>query len=217
MQQEELLRVLSSVAGGIAKARGRDTEVVVHDLNKMEMVYIANGNITGREVGSKMDKSVYKMILEQADEDGHMIGYSSSVPSGKHLRSSHIIIRDDAGEPAALMCINEDNSKLEEIRDYLNYMIHVKNDEDDNNVTSNIQKVAQRAVMNAVRSLSTSEFETKEGKINLLKHLKKQGVFDVKATTPYICKVLSISQTTLYNYLREIKNDEDEIPTLPIK
>lgn len=216
MQHEELLRVLSSVAGGIAKARGRDTEVVVHDLDKMEMVFIANGNITGREVGSKMDKSVYKMILEQADEDGHMIGYSSSVPTGKKLRSSHIIIRDDKGEPAALMCINEDNSKLEEIRDYLNYMIHVKNDEDDN-VTNSIQKVAQRAVMNAVRSLSASEFESKEGKINLLRHLKKQGVFDVKATTPYICKVLSISQTTLYNYLREIKNEEDELPSLSIK
>lgn len=216
MKQEELLRVLSSVAGGIAKAQGRDTEVVVHDLNKMEVVFIANGNITGREAGSKMDKSVYKTILEQADEDGHMIGYSSSIPTGKHLRSSHIIIKDEAGEPAALMCINEDNSKLEEIRDYLNYMIHVKNDEDDN-ITNNIQKIAQRAVMNAVRSLSTSEFETKEGKINLLKHLKKQGVFDVKATTPYICKVLSISQTTLYNYLREIKNEEGESGTIEIK
>lgn len=220
MKQEELIRVVTGIAKGIAKLEGRDTEVAVHDLHEMQMVFIANGNITGREVGTRMDKSIYKMILRQADEDGHMIAYNSVSEKGKKLRSSHFIVRDEEGEPAVLVCINQDNSKLEEFRDCINYMIHVNTEEDSITPPENgqniIQHVAQNAIMNSIWKMTSGDLDTKEGKIALLKELKRQGIFDVRATTPYICNALSISQTTLYNYLREIKNEEDEEPT-PIK
>jgi len=212
MNQEELLRIAISIASGIAKLEGRDTEVVVHDIHKMKMVFIANGYITERQVGSKMDKSIYDMILKQADEEGHMIGYGSMSAKGRKLRSSHFIVKDENGEPAALICINQDLSKLEEFRDYLNYMIHVNGDDDEGGVGSGniIQHVTQNAIMNSIWKMTSGDLDTKEGKIQLLKDLKRQGVFDVRATTPYICKALSISQTTLYNYLREIRNEEEE-------
>ena len=211
MEQEELLSILKSVAGGIAKMMGRDTEVVVHDLQKMEMVFIANGYVTDRAVGTKMDKSVYQMIVQQADEDGHMIGYSTMSEKGRKLRSSHILIHDKEGKPAALICVNQDHSKLEELRDYINYLIFAKDDfsaeePEDGNL---IQSVTQKAIMNSMWKMTASDLDSKEGKIALLKDLKRQGVFDVKATTPYICKSLSISQTTLYNYLREIRAEEE--------
>ena len=71
--------------------------------------------------------------------------------------------------------------------------------------------MAQNAIMNSIWKMTSGELDTKEGKINLLRDLKRQGIFDVRATTPYICKALSISQTTLYNYLREIRDDEDDL------
>ena len=197
MKQEELIKIMIGVAKGIAKVEGRDTEVAVHDLHEMQMVFIANGNITGREVGTRMDKSIYKMILRQSDDDGHMIAYRTMSEKGKRLRSSHFIIRDEKGEPAVLICINQDDSKLEELRDYINYKIHVNTDEECSPGDSG-------------GNIIQNDLDTKEGKITLLKELKRQGIFDVRATTPYICKALSISQTTLYNYLREIKNEGDE-------
>lgn len=222
MKQEELINVVIGIAKGIAKLEGRDTEVAVHDLHEMQMVYIANGNITGREVGTRMDKSIYKMILRQVDDDGHMIAYNSVSEKGRKLRSSHFIIRDEEDRPAVLVCINQDNSKLEELRDYINYKIHVNTEdgqyapeEDGQNI---IQHVAQNAIMNSVWKMTSGELDTKEGKINLLRDLKRQGIFDVRATTPYICKALSISQTTLYNYLREIRDEEDEpLPPIQVK
>ena len=216
MKQEELIKIIIGVAKGIAKVEGRDTEVAVHDLHEMQMVFIANGNITGREVGTRMDKSIYKMILRQSDDDGHMIAYRTMSEKGKRLRSSHFIIRDEKGEPAVLICINQDDSKLEELRDYINYKIHVNTDEECSPGDSGgniIQNVAQNAIMNSIWKMTTGDLDTKEGKITLLKELKRQGIFDVRATTPYICKALSIS---LYNYLREIKNEGDEEIT-PVK
>lgn len=210
MKHEQLLEVLMNIACGIAKLMGRDTEVVVHDLYKMEMVYIANGYVSDRSVGVKMDQSVYQIIINQADEDGHMIGYSSTVDKGKKLRSSHFLIRDEAGEPEALICINQNLSKLEELRDYINYLIYVKDDSLEEPEGGNIiQSVTQKAIMNSMWKMTAADLDSKEGKIALLKDLKRQGVFDVKATTPYICKSLSISQTTLYNYLREIRAEEE--------
>ncbi len=218
MNQEELINVVVGIAKGIAKLEGRDTEVAVHDLHKMEMVFIANGCITGREVGTRMDKSIYKMILRQADEDGHMISYNSVSEKGKKLRSSHFIVRDEDGNPAVLVCVNQDDSKLEELRDYINYKIHVNTDQDDTTSANDghniIQHVAQNAIMNSIWKMTSGELDTKEGKIELLKDLKNQGIFDVRATTPYICKALSISQTTLYNYLREIRGEEEPESTV---
>ena len=220
MKQEELIKIMIGVAKGIAKVEGRDTEVAVHDLHEMQMVFIANGNITGREVGTRMDKSIYKMILRQSDDDGHMIAYRTMSEKGKRLRSSHFIIRDEKGEPAVLICINQDDSKLEERRDYINYKIHVNTDEEECSPGDGggniIQSVAQNAIMNSIWKMTTGDLDTKEGKITLLKELKRQGIFDVRATTPYICKALSISQTTLYNYLREIKNEGEDDST-PVK
>lgn len=120
-----------------------------------------------------------------------------------------------------LICINQDDSKLEELRDYINYKIHVNTDEECSPGDSGgniIQNVAQNAIMNSIWKMTTGDLDTKEGKITLLKELKRQGIFDVRATTPYICKALSISQTTLYNYLREIKNEgEDDSTPLRLK
>lgn len=215
MEQKELLDVVIGIAKGIAKLEGRDTEVAVHDLHEMQMVYIANSNVTGREVGTRMDKSIYEMILRQVDDDGHMIAYNSVSEKGRKLRSSHFIIRDEEGQPAVLICINQDNSKLEELRDYINYKIHVNTEDEkyelEDNTQNIIQHVAQNAIMNSIWKMTSGELDTKEGKINLLRDLKRQGIFDVRATTPYICKALSISQTTLYNYLREIRDDEDDL------
>lgn len=211
MEQQEILRILEGVAGGLGKLMGRDTEVVVHDLQNKEITYIYNGNITDREKGSRMPDSVYEMIMSQADDDDHMIAYSSTSAKGKHLRSSHIIIRNSEGMPAAIMCINQDTSHLEDMRNYLNYMLLTNGNGETADSTENmIQTVTQKAIMNSIWKMTSSDLDSKEGKIELLRDLKKQGIFDVKATTPYICKALSISQTTLYNYLREIKNEDEK-------
>ena len=209
MEHKELLEVLAKVAGGIAQTMGKDTEVAVHDLKRREMYSIANGHVTDRKPGAEMPETVYEMIMGLADENDYMTGYSGVSSKGKNLRCSHIILRDDSGEPAAMMCINQDNSKLEDIRNYINSLIEVKdpNALDLENDRS-IKSITQQTIMNATWNMSDADLSSKEGKIQVIKELRRQGVFDVKAMTPYICQSLQISQTTLYNYLREIKNEE---------
>ena len=62
MTQEERLDILAQVASGITKLMGSDTEVVLHDLTKREIVFMHNNNITGRERSYRINPGVYDVI-----------------------------------------------------------------------------------------------------------------------------------------------------------
>lgn len=217
MTQNERLEILKSVAVGIAKMMGKDTEVVLHDLYKGEVEFIVNSHITGREVGYKMNTAVYEAIMEKVDDDGHLIGYSSQSGAGKKLRSSHMLFKEEDGTPCVLICINQDTSKFEEAINYLASTVEFKHISDDTGNQDEldildenfIQKMTQKAILDSVEKMKPTDISTKEGKIELLRRLKLQGIFNVKDAVPYVCRILSISQATLYNYLRDLRSEEE--------
>ena len=186
---------------GFSKLLGPDTELALHDLKTRELVYIVNGGITGRDAGYRMESSVYDAILELVDENGLVIGYPSRSREGKTLRASHIVLRDADGKPAALLCINQDTSKWEAVRDLIDAMISSRSE-------NYIQTMTRRVIMDVVEQAKPVNLENKEVKLGILQKLESKGVFSVKDAVPIVCKTLSISQATLYNYLRELRSRE---------
>lgn len=220
MTQEERLDILAQVASGIAKVLGDDTEVVLHDLTKREIVFMHNSKITGRERNYRINPTVYDVISNLADGEGHLIGYASKSAQGKKLRASHFMFMDEDNNPAAMICINQDPSRIQEIISYLSESIKIRDvDETAVNDTSYslndedyIQNIMKDAIIKSVKQLDPGYINTKEGKLMLLRKFKFQGVFSVKEAVPFICETLSISQATLYNYLREIRDEEGREP-----
>lgn len=211
MEQNELLYLLKGMMRGFSSMFGSETELVLHDLEKMEVVYIINGHITGREAGYRMDPSVYETMIDLADEDGFTSGYSSHSTDGTPLRSCHFIVRDTEDKPRAMICMNQDTSALEKARDILNNLIGARNiviptDRDDTNY---IQKITQQVIIDVIQRQKPTVIDTKEAKLEALRKLEQQGVFAVKDAVPAVCRQLSISQATLYNYLREIRSQND--------
>lgn len=213
MKQEERLAVLKNIVLGMGKLLGSDTEIVLHDLQKKEMVYIVNGHITGRSPGYRMDLSVYDVIENLVDEDGHLIGYGTKSARGRALRSSHFIVRDEDGVPAALICINQDTSRLQAAREVLDSLIRLQplssaEPEETADETNYIQKITRQTIIDSIEKMKPTSIDTKEGKLRVLQQLEIKDVFAVKDAVPSVCRLLSISQATLYNYLREIRNQE---------
>ena len=225
MTQEERLDILAQVASGIAKVLGDDTEVVLHDLTKREIVFMHNSKITGRERKYRINPTVYDVISNLADGEGHLIGYASKSAQGKKLRASHFMFMDEDNNPAAMICINQDPSRIQEIISYLSESIKIRDvDETAVNDTSYslndedyIQNIMKDAIIKSVKQLDPGYINTKEGKLMLLRKFKFQGVFSVKEAVPFICETLSISQATLYNYLREIRDEEGREPYNELK
>lgn len=225
MTQEERLDILAQVASGIAKVLGDDTEVVLHDLTKREIVFMHNSKITGRERNYRINPTVYDVISNLADGEGHLIGYASKSAQGKKLRASHFMFMDEDNNPTAMICINQDPSRIQEIISYLSESIKIRDvDETAVNDTSYslndedyIQNIMKDAIIKSVKQLDPGYINTKEGKLMLLRKFKFQGVFSVKEAVPFICETLSISQATLYNYLREIRDEEGREPYNELK
>lgn len=206
------MKTCQQIINGFSKLLGKDTEIVLHDLKKGELVYIVNGYVTDRSIGYKMDSSTYEMILGMAGEEDDLIGYPSRSNGGRNLRASHIVIRDASGVPAALICINQDTSGWEAVRDMIDSMIarhSMSNREEVSDTSENyIQNVTRQVIMDAVERSKPANLESKEVKLSILWKLETKGVFSVKNSVPIVCSMLSISQATLYNYLREIRSRE---------
>ncbi len=107
------------------------------------------------------------------------------------------------------MCINQDISKFEEFSAILSAMIRInplcEQEDGDPQSENYIQKMTQQVILDAIGQAKPTSLDNKDAKIQILQKLEQRGVFAVKDAVPTVCQLLSISQATLYNYLREIR------------
>ena len=202
---------LISFTKGLAELLGKETEVVLHDLKEKKIIYIENGHITGRTIDSPQDTKYIHTIISLADKENHLVGFSGTSKSGRPLRTSHFIFRDDNNIPIALICINQDLTSLISLRNQLNALINTKSPDEINNFESNdnfIHTVTKRVIYNEIERIKPSKISSKDVKLRIIAALDEKGIFDVKDATTFICEELSISQATLYNYLREIRQSK---------
>ncbi len=207
---DKLLSMLKGLASGLALLLGSNTEVVVHDLKLREVVFIEHSHITGRSVGYHGDELMYSSVLELAQQKSdQLIGYKSTSPSGKPLRASHFLFRDEQGEPSALLCINQDISFQLEAKKMLEQQLFLQSMQEEETFSENdenyIQKTVKQVILRSIERLKPFSIDSKEGKLEVIRLLEYQGIFAVKDSVPQVCEILSISQATLYNYLRELR------------
>lgn len=224
MTQEERIDLLTQVATGMAKLMGEDTEIILHDLTTRKVVYMFNNEISGRDYSYRINPAVYDVINKLADGDGHLIGYATKSASGRMLRSSHFMFTDEENRPAAMICINQDIAKMQQVIDYLQKMIDFnKTDEEyglhpkDLPGENYIKHVAVQAANEILASVDPKELATKKGKMEVLRLCKQKGLLEIRDAIPHLAAALSISQATLYNYLREIRTEEEQRPINGLK
>lgn len=206
MNRNQLFDTLISTAHGLHKMMGSNTEIVLHDLVNRRILYIANSQITGRDKNYRISESTYKTIINMADEDGHLVGDSVRSAIGD-LRTSHFIYYDD-DVPVALLCINQDVSKLEESIYYLESLLKISNPDKQSSPglgDNHILRTAKQIIIDSMDKLRSSEVNTREGKLKLLTILYNDGIFEIRDSANLVCNALGISRTSLYNYLRELK------------
>ena len=89
---------------------GPSCEVLIHDLQgdlDIILVYIENGTITNRHVGDGPSHVVLDVLNYDDGSEGRF-GYLTKTKDGRILKSSTMYIRDDNGNIAYLLGINQD-------------------------------------------------------------------------------------------------------------
>lgn len=114
-ERERLVTLLSGLVEPLGRALATGSEVVLHDIARLpESIVAAYGDVTGRRVGDPATD----VLLEIVAQDGpdHLVGYETTLPDGRTMRSSTVLVRDRFGVPVAALCVNTDVGAWEALR-----------------------------------------------------------------------------------------------------
>jgi len=206
----------------LAKTFGPDCEVLLHDASNLEnsVIAIKNGHVTGRKVGSPMtDLGLYFLKSDLFKDTEFIANYQTESKDGKKLKSTSIFIRDNKKKIVGFLCINYALDHLTEIRRKIDDFCAVNKDVDKNIFnneekeeifTDNLDDLLEKVFIKAREKVGKPiEKMQKDDKLEIVRYLQKKGVFLVKGNIDKIAKKLNVSRYTVYNYLSEIKPDNN--------
>lgn len=209
---------------------GPDFEVALHDISDPDnsIIAIANGYISGRNLGGALTDHAKKILSERVYEHSDSrINYAGLVTeSGNTVRSSTFFIKDQNGELQALLCINYDDSRHRDLIDQLLKLRHPDDFVEANfvynrekaraealpgvaaesfhgSVTSVTKEVVDKIVQDSgvpVERLTTDE------KLNIISILNEKGIFLMKNAVKHVARELKCSQASVYRYVNKIHN-----------
>ena len=192
---------------------GPNVELVLHDLTldyEHTIVDIRNGHVTGREIGGTGDILGLEFIRNPEDT-GIYYNCIEYTKDGKTLRSSTRFFRDEEGKPAFSIGINEDITKLVELGQYIQQKTVLSSPElSSDYYRGDVQEMLQHLMDSAQLMIGkNTSLMTKEDKMKHIKFLDDHGAFLITYSNAKVCEALDISQFTLYNYLRALRNEKE--------
>ncbi|WP_408006993.1 transcriptional regulator [Pseudalkalibacillus sp. A8] len=200
-----LLKPYISVAEGIAKTFGEFCEVVLHDLTdySSSIIAIFNGHVTGRKVGSPITNLGLEIIKKGLDGEDNLINYSNTSLQQKSIKSSSMIIRDEAGNIIGCLCINIDTAYLKMAKSFIENLI---SNEPDNHkkeeFSPSINDLKGQLINEAVERIGKPiPLMNKVEKEKFISYLDNKGLFLIKGAIQTVADLLGISKYTMYNYL----------------
>jgi len=208
---------VSQVINFLEEHLGEYSEIVLHNLAlsyERTIIDIRNGHITGRKLGECGTNLGLEMIRGTIKDDDRY-NYITNTRSGKVLRSSTLMIKDNGKKLVGSLCINTDITELLRFENYLqrvsNYSHTEKTSEKTEEIfATNINELLEYFINQAQKLIDKAvPIMSKKDKIRFLNYLDKKGVFLITYSSEKVCEYLNISKYTLYNYLETIRNRDE--------
>jgi len=230
----EMTRRFASVVEFLGSVLGPDYEITLYDLETElhAVVAIANGRISGQTLGSPLPVAAEALLrAEPSDRGDSILNFTSHLQSsGKAVRSSALVLRDDTGKAVGLLGINFDDSRFLALSSGILALIHPDNfvrreyaaalrPEDAGAATGAARTDARETIHNDVSGMIREIFDgearslaaptdrlTQEERVAFIAQLKRQGMFRLKGAVQYTAEQLCCSQASIYRYLSKIRD-----------
>lgn len=212
------------VADLIAKTFGDDCEVVLHDFSapRHSVVYVANGLVTGRQVGESFRHLISKAVEAKEDEDGVIANYCFR-EKGKLIRSSSLLIRDETRSLVGALCVNVDMTRAEAAAKWLRSIVPAASqiqlaggadagsaspgaadDPDRARAGRSMTELASELIDRIVAEEPPGRL-TRERRLELIRFMDEKDVFLVKGALERVADRLGVSKVTVYSDLDEVR------------
>lgn len=218
-----LLRQYVKLTEFLGAALGPDYEVALHDLTdrNRSVIAIANGYISGREVGAPLTNMALSVLKDESYEwQDYRLHYSGVSAAGNVLRSSTMFIKED-GKLIGMLCINFDDSRFQSFSRQVLTLCHPNQfvqaleqlpedvPEDaprPETFRNSTEAVAQDAIAHELERLGVpADRLTSEERLQIIANLEDSGIFLLKGAVKDVAACLGCSQASVYRYLSQIK------------
>lgn len=187
------------VAEAISLLFAPHVEVIIHDF-KTKCVGAVFNNLSKRKIG---EDSLLEEMEKLSDQEVYP-PYIKMNGDGRKMKSVSALLRNPAGKPIGLLCINLDISKWEQMHHFILDLIQTNVEQPDclfkNDWREKINVYVSTHLKNNGLSLESLDRAEKR---ELILELWQEGAFETKNAASYVADVLKISRATVYNYLKE--------------
>lgn len=206
------LERLKVIAHGLAIQFGPSCEVLIHDLQgdlDTSLVYIENGTITNRHVGDGPSHVVLDVLNYDDGSEGRF-GYLTKTKAGRILKSSTMYIRDDNGNVAYLLGINQDITEFVMMHRSLESLIGIGQAETGTveKITTSVSELLDDLLLEAERLVGKpGPLMNKVERLKAISYLNEKGAFLISKSSEKIAEYFNISKFTLYSDLNTVKEE----------
>lgn len=210
-------------------ALGKNYEIVfyVKEGNQFYIEEIVNGHVSNRDEQAPITNLALNFYRKKTYlEEDFVTNYDVQTRDGKPIQGSTFFLKDELNELEGMICINHDLGDLKSISDALiNLMpsasressLEITSDKLSNPSTNELDTNGERAVEVLSNTIydTISEFINPdlldkvdlniETKISIIKELNEQGIFNIKGSVAKVAKVLNVSESSVYRYIKMVE------------
>lgn len=214
-QDKMILRSYEAVVDGIASLIGPFCEIVLHSLEDLNTsaIKIANGENTGRQVGSPITDLALKMLRDiEGSERNFSRSYFTRAKGGVMMKSITIAIRNGDNRVIGLLCINVNlDAPFTEILQSFMPTQEAREATSSVNFASDVEELVDQTVERTIEEINANKLVSNNTKNRqIVMELYDKGIFDIKDAINRVAERLNISKHTVYLYIRQRKTEDDE-------
>ena len=205
-----LLEALKGIVDGLRAAISPNCEVVLHDLRSLDNTIIAVcGAVTNRAIGGP-PTDLLLSLMHEGETEAHVVNYETRTQDGKVLRSSTLFLKDETGTVIGSLCINVDITYIRHFRNWVSSFCEVSENLP-NAATSKehfareVREVLEDGISDALDIVGVPAAALRKAdRMRVVEVLASRGIFSIRGSVMYVAKYLSVSRSSIYNYLEEI-------------
>ena len=217
----DILKSYEAVVDGLAMLIGSHCEIVLHSLQdlKCSAIRIANGEHTGRQIGSPITDLALRMLHDMTGADSSVSKcYFTRAKSGVLMKSVTIAIRNRDHRVIGLLCINMNldvpsrgDRKSVVFSQIMSTFIPPETTEVNSqvNFASSVDDLVAQTLEFTIEEVNADRNVSNNAKNRqIVLNLYEKGIFDIKDAINQVADRLNISKHTVYLYIRQFKSGD---------
>lgn len=208
-----ILNSYYAMVEGLAALIGQHCEIVLHSLADLNAsaIKIANGEITGRQIGSPITDLALQMLKDiEKSESSFSRAYFTRAKGNTLMKSITIAIRNGEQRIIGLLCINVNlDAPFSEVLQSFLPTEQAREAVSSVNFASDVTELVSQTMEHTIAEVNADANVSNNLKNRqIVMDLYDKGIFDIKDAINQVAERLNISKHTVYLYIRQFKGEE---------